>query len=223
MVTLRRLLTTIIFGITIGLAQSVIAQVIVLDGNGTGLGALVSAYPSSGPQYARPVPYEQTISSGSSTYWIINEKNYQFTLGWPRTVIGTSEVLPNAFLGSVGNSGLLYESSDCTGQAFVATRQSGIVFSITNLRGQDESQSVYYVPVNEELKNRSFLSRLQGDTLDECVLFDETYNFSGRAYLNSPAETGFTDPTPPLPLQLRSSIDPALAQCVFRDGFECEG
>lgn len=222
MAAFRRLLIAIVFGITIGLAQPVFAQPIVIDGNGTGLGTLISSYPSGGPQSARPVPYQQSLSPTTSEYWIINEKSYQFSLNWPITVDGTSEVLPNAFLSGVGQSDLLYESSDCTGQPFVATRQSGIVFPIARLNGADDSQSVYYVPINEELQNRSFLSSLRWNALDECEISDVTYNFSGRAYLNDPAETGFTDPTPPMPIQLRSALDPELARCIFRDGFECE-
>jgi len=219
MTNFNRIFAALLFGLAAVHSDASRAQAIVLDGNGTALGILLQA--NNAFMGALSIPHT-SISSPTNSYWIINEKSYQFLINWPMFDFETDEALPNAVLD--GPSTLSYETSDCTGQPFVVTRHSGIVFSLNRLFGSEnepETQAIYYVPREESLQKRSFLSRRESTTA-ECESLSLTYNFSGRAYLNDPSETGFTDPTPPMPIQLRSEIDPALARCVFRDGFECE-
>jgi len=113
-----------------------------------------------------------------------------------------------------------YESSDCSGQAFIPTNTTGIV---TTSRAFSVSTSeIWYVPKDEVLVYKSFGSRRTWTTDGSCeVLEPARETLAARAFPNDSGATGVSNTEFDGPIRITSGLSSGQMSCIFKDGFEC--
>ena len=192
--------SVIVVFVAFSLVPHVSAGPVLVDGDGNVLGF-----------------YIQHESSGvGESHQAITDKSYHFELS---ILVYYQPTIPRLSQGR--GHALFFESADCTGQPYTRTSTSGFVTAPIWVGEDLDAIEVFYVPHGEAIVTKEFQS--SRSSLDvECD--ENPYGDSmqaARVFPNDPDVTGFFNPTPPAPMVLRSSNDPAVTGCLFRDRFQC--
>lgn len=197
----------------------------VVDANGALLGSYL------GPHGVLPDDNEITATRKGPVIGVVSTKGYIFSIGQATGKVLTSgAAIPSLWPESQSTPGLSvvstrqYNSTDCTGQAYVSVYAygSGDVGLLQNLLGgfvlaeYSTPTQLLYVPKTATVQQVDINSRRW---LGNCELYDAGINPSLPVFPNDPEVTGVLVPQSPAPITISQLVVP---RPLFKNGFELQ-
>ena len=195
------------------------SQVYVVDGNNEPIGFYLDT------EYMSPVGGNPS-SEQLEVLHVLSPTDYAFRIvkGF---YLNSSGSTPNPYLGfyfSGGLGSIHFESPDCTGQGYVASRKAGYITIVQvnfNVFPGPTSE-VWYVPKNAETQAIVVGSvKPVVASSGTCIPQGGIVAFVIPAFPNNPAETGVMGSFFEPPIRITSNISAARLNCIFRSSFEC--
>ena len=113
-----------------------------------------------------------------------------------------------------------FDSTDCSGQAFMQAGYSGFISKEADFQGR-----LWYSAKGSQIHQRTMNSRLTDSQFEEdgCRTTPDPVPLTNvvEVNLHDSAVTGLGETSPEPPIRLETSLSQQFRGCLFKDGFEC--
>ena len=120
---------------------------------------------------------------------------------------------------------IVFESNDCTGQAYMEGSFGGVISTPrndNNFENNGITPDIWYSPKGSEPTLIEPSSRYDhGKIGNVCIQVSSLEKYGIPVIPNDPDVTGLTISEWNTPIDFSTSLSPGVMGCLFRDGFEC--